>query len=332
MSLLRADLWWVGPLVVLAVVAARLAFGRRAVAFTRVALLDAPRYRASRLRHLPAFATALALGLVVVALLDPVFPYAERRVEARGLDIVLVIDLSLSMYEPIGLKRPEPGEGMPVFADTPKGSARIDAIKDALRGFIARRHDDRIGLVVFSDNAYVVSPLTFDRGHLLGYFDLIDPNTLFGEGMTAIGEGLAKARALLLRQSTSGVRNKVVLVFTDGASNVGRDPADVLEDTSASGIRVHVVGVDLQEEQKRSPQVLRFVSAIRRHGGRYYAADTRAQLEEASRALDELEKGFLTTKTIVRNEPAVAWFAEPTLALLLAAVGLRVLPIFVPLH
>ncbi len=328
MTFLRPDLAWVLVAALVAMGLVRVVRRKRALAFTRVRLLALRAYRASRVRHLPTLLVTAALLLALLALLEPVVPLGEQQVEARGLDIVLAIDLSLSMYERIGAK-PRPGV-MPEQA--PPGSARIDAIKEALRDFIARRRDDRIALVVFSDNAYVVSPLTFDREHLFGYFDLIDPNTLYGEGMTGIGEGIARALELIGRQSRGGIRNKVIVVFTDGASNVGRDPAEALEDAAAHGVRVHVVGVDLQEEQKRSPQVLRLVSAVQERGGRYYAADSRAELSAASRSLDEIEKGFLTTKIYVRNRPVVQWFALPAVVLLAVAMGLRAIPVLIGLH
>jgi Ca-activated chloride channel family protein len=212
------------------------------------------------------------------------------------------------------------------------GEMRIDAVKTALRQFITRRPDDRVGVVVFSDNAYVVSPLTFDREHLFGYFDMIDPQTLIGEGMTAVGSGLDMASFLLSRQSTEVARNKVIVVFTDGASNMGRDPVQALEDVSRRGVRVHVVGVDLREEQKRHAEVGQLIASVRRLGGQYYAADSPSELEAAARGLDEIEKGTLTSTTLVRNEPIVQWATLPALALLLAAVALRTLPIFVGLH
>lgn len=326
-AFLHVDRWWVAILVVLGILIARRLMRRRALAISTLRLLGSS-YRASRARHLPVLFVALSLAVVMAGVLDPVIPYSERQIEARGLDIVLVIDLSLSMYEQIGLKH---GAGMLAAAPKP-GESRIDAIKGALRTFISARTDDRIGLVVFSDNAYIVSPLTLDKEHLLGYFDMIDPNTLSGEGMTAIGEGVTMATFLLSRQSRTILRNKSIIVFTDGASNVGRDPVDALDETNAAGIQVHVVGIDLKEEQKRSPQVARFVGAVRRNGGSYFAADSRGELDAASRALDELEKGFLTAKTYVRNEPVVHWLALTALAVLLIGIAARALPVFVALH
>src|SRR5205814_38820 len=152
---------------------------------------------------------------------------------------------------------------------------RLDATKDAIKSFVASRRDDRVALVVFSDNAYVISPLTFDHEYVIRYVDLIDDQLLRGEGMTAIGDGLALANYLLAsasardravagaRQNSPGAsgaaepRNRVVILFTDGENNKGRDPMEVLGESNAANIRVHMVGVDLEEEIRNKPQVQR---------------------------------------------------------------------------
>ena len=118
----------------------------------------------------------------------------------------------------------------------------MDAVKDAVKTFIRTRRDDRIGLVVFSDNPYVISPLTFDHEYLLHYIDFVDDKLLQGEGQTAIGDGLALSDYVLSRQATPSSRgHQVVVLFTDGESNRGREPVDVLKEAKEAGIRVHVV-------------------------------------------------------------------------------------------
>jgi Ca-activated chloride channel family protein len=326
MRLLRLDLWWTAIAIIVAVVVLRRLARRRAVAVTTIALLNDPTYQASPLRHVPFGLAVGALVLVLCGLLQPVLPSVQRDVRIQGLDIVLVIDLSLSMTEPIGFRT-----GM-LTRPSEIGPARIDAVKQALRTFIERRPGDRVGVVVFSDNSYVVSPLTIDHEHLLGYFSLIHPLMLVGEGRTAIGDGIDTGMSLLRRQSTSERRNKVLMVFTDGASNTGRNPLQSLADATRAGTRVHLVGVDLAQEMKRSPRVGELITAVRSRGGRYFSAESSAELDEAARSLDDLERGEVTTHTYVRNEPLVEWLALPALALLLLAVGLRALPIFIGLH
>jgi Ca-activated chloride channel family protein len=207
---------------------------------------------------------------------------------------------------------------------------RLTATKEAIASVVASRRDDRIALVVFSDNAYVVSPLTFDHAYVVRYVNLIDDQLLRNEGMTAIGDGLALANYLLAKQSSgTDRRNQVVIVFTDGENNKGRDPMDVLRESSAANIRVHMVGVDLEEEVRNKPQVQRLFQSIRRHGGRYFNASTTRDLELASRTLDQVEKGLLVSKPFVRDAPVFDWFAVPALVCLALAIALRAVPFFI---
>src|SRR4029079_13979531 len=111
----------------------------------------------------------------------------------------------------------------------PTGRTRMDAVKDAVRTFVRTRRDDRIGLVVFSDNAYVISPLTFDHEYLLHYVDLVDDKILQGEGQTAIGDGLALSNYVLSRQATQNSRgHQLIVLLPDGESNRAREPVEVL--------------------------------------------------------------------------------------------------------
>src|SRR5262249_24741987 len=217
-------------------------------------------------------------------------------------------------------------------AAAPAGAVktRLTATKDAIRSFVSSRRDDRIALVVFSDNAYVISPLTFDHDYVVRYVDMIDDQLLRGEGMTAIGDGLALSNYLLSRQSEArDRRNQVVILFTDGENNKGRDPLEVLRESNAANIRVHMVGVDLEEEVRNKPQVQRLFQSVRRFGGRYFNASTARDLELASQTLDQLEKGSLVSRPFVRDAPVYQWFALPALLCLCAAIVLRAVPFFV---
>lgn len=148
--------------------------------------------------------------------------------------------------------------------------------------------------------------------------------------MTAIGDGLALANDLLARQS-HGVerRNQVVVLFTDGENNHGRDPMEVLGESDAAHIRVHMVGVDLEEDVRNTPQVQRLFAGVQRYGGRYFNASSARDLAAASRAIDAIEKGVLVSKTYARDAPVYQWFALPALVCVAAAIGLRAVPFFV---
>lgn len=308
----------------------------RFVASTTVRWLSAPRYRASRLRRLPLAVLATGVLLLGGALMEPVLPYSQTEITSRGLDIVIALDLSSSMLEEMGRIRPPRTFQNLTFSARDSAApmksvkTRLTATKDAIRSFVASRRDDRIALVVFSDNAYVISPLTFDHAYVIRYVDLIDDQLLRGEGMTAIGDGLALSNYLLARQSGGGDRrNQVVILFTDGENNKGRDPLEVLRESNAAQIRVHMVGVDLEEEVRNRPQVQRLFQSVGRYGGRYFNASTARDLELASRTLDRIEKGVLVSRPFVRDAPVYHWFAVPALVCLALAMALRAIPFFI---
>jgi Ca-activated chloride channel family protein len=295
---------------------------RRLGAAVATPWLFAPPYRASVVRRLPVAVFALAILLLVCALMEPVLPFAVTTVRSHGLDIVIVLDLSSSMQERIGGKAAE-GRGIPF-------KSRLDATKDAIRTFVHGRVDDRVGLVVFSDNAYVITPLTFDREALTRYVEMIDGQMLRGEGMTAIGDGLALANQLLARQAAvPGARNKVIVLFTDGENNIGRQPDEVLAESESAAVRVHLVTIDLEAEARRKPQVQSLVRAVSRYGGKYFDAHSAGQLTAASRAIDTLEKGVLVSQTFERDAPVFEWFAAPALVCLMLGFVLQAIPAFI---
>jgi Ca-activated chloride channel homolog len=317
--------WWVlGTLAALALLRWRLR--GRFVASTTVRWLHAHVYRASIVRRLPVAIVLVTAALIGLALMEPVLPFSEATVQSRGLDIVMVLDLSSSMQEEMDASLVEARLKHPGI---PPGQTRLEATKNAIRTFVRGRRDDRIGLVVFSDNAYVVSPLTFDHEYLVHYVDMVDEQILQGEGQTAIGDGLALANYLLARQARGTSGHQVIVLFTDGENNRGRDPIEVLEESKAADIRVHFIGVSLDQEVRGKTQVRELLQMITKNGGRYFNATSARDLVAASKTIDAVEKGFLVSRVTVRDSPVYAWFALPALLCLAGALALRTLPYFV---
>ena len=312
-SCIRNTRWWL--LAAFAAVAL-LKWGVRwrFAAFTAVLPSRRFPYRASLFRRLPFAVLAVAAALAGArASCSRSSRIRRPTCQSKGLDIVLLLDLSSSMQE-------EMGSGQTLKTTTVAGGrTRMDAVKDAVKTFIRTRRDDRIGLVVFSDNPYVISPLTFDHEYLLHYIDFVDDKLLQGEGQTAIGDGLALSDYVLSRQATPTSRgHQVVVLFTDGESNRGREPVDVLKEAKEAGIRVHVVGVDLEADVKEKPGVQMLMAAVEDAGGRYFSADSERDLIAASRTIDSMEKGLLVSRVYVRDVPVYQWFAIPALVTLVA--------------
>lgn len=315
----RPDILWALPLVVILVLGWRTMRRPRYATLGIDGLIEAPAYRASRLRRAPTALAAGVTGIIALALADPVVPYSEQRIQSRGVDIAVVLDLSTSMQEP-----------MTTTAEAAARPSRLTVTKQAISGFIARRPDDRIGLVVFSDNAYVLSPLTMDHASLQHQVAMIDAKTIEGEGMTAIGEGVALAAALLARQAPAGEpRDGVIVILTDGENTAGREPIPAVLESFKAGHQIYLVGVDLGEVIKRRPEVLRLIQTVQGKDGRYFSADNAGQLAEAAHAIDSLERGVLTSTRYVRNVPAFELFASVALVLLCATFLLGSLPYFV---
>lgn len=277
---------------------------------------------ASRLVLLPRLLEWLSLGFLIVAVLDPVLPRARYLVTREGLDIVLVLDLSSSMQEPID---PAAARQRWRLGITGYEKSRLEAVKEAMIQFVRKRQGDRIGLVVFSEHGYVVAPMTADVSYLVRYLQMVDRTTLSGEGQTAIGEGILTALSLAAQQSDGNRRKgKVMVVLTDGENNTGRDVYMALQKATDSGFKIHYIGVALENSQESS----RLVAAVRTSGGNYYDVRDRAQIEQAHADISRLEKGTFYTHGEQTHVPRFYPFALTSLLLLVSSLGLKAAPYF----
>lgn len=327
---LNAQFGWLFPALILLYVVWLKIKKPSYVASTTLTLTASSYLTPSIVRQLPRILMWISIALLITASMKPVLPLAEREVESQGLDIAIVLDLSESMQELMDrenqvVEEPEELEMMTMDA---KGITRLITTKDALRDFIIGRRDDRIGMVVFADNAYIVSPLTMDHDFLLHYLDMVDENILKNERKTAIGDGISLANTLLLRQQGDERRGQVIMVYTDGEHNHGVDPLEVLEQLYLSSVKVHLVGVDLEEKIREKENVKLLIQKVVDQGGNYFDANTRDDMFMASTGIDELEKGRVVTREYVQQVPVYHWFVIPAISLLILALGLRAFPYF----
>ncbi|MGH9782739.1 MAG: vWA domain-containing protein [Terriglobia bacterium] len=279
--------------------------------------------------RLPTLLEALAVGFLLVGLLGPVYPFVLNRIERGGLQIVIVLDLSQSMEEGIqrrGTPPPRPAQAGPGAAAA--NPSKMVAVKASAAEFIQKRSGDAIGLVVFSNNAYLVSPSTFDHDNLQDYLRMVNVQTLVNEGFTAIGEGLGMANTFFRFSREQGRRAKgeVIILFSDGDNNYGRDPVKEVEQARQEGRRIYFVGVSL--EPGASQQI---ADAVYTTGGRYFDVSNPRHLEEAMEEINHLEKGRFVTIQLIRHQPAYFVFVLLALACLAARLILNAIPHFVEL-
>lgn len=273
--------------------------------------------------HLPKLLELAALGSLLVAVLDPVLPSADYLVLKQGLDIVLILDLSSSMQEPMD---PQGAWMRRRLGITKKEKTRLDAVKEEIMRFVRQRQSDRIGIVVFSENAYVVAPLTVDTTYVTQYLRMVDEKTLASEGQTAIGEGILTALRLESQQSRSGrSQGRLMIVLTDGENNTGRDVYMALRKASEAGFRVHFIGVDV-EKARDAPQL---IAAVQTTGGNYYDVRNAEELQKAYADIDRLERGTYFTKERLAHVPNYYPFALAAVLLLSASIALKAIPYFI---
>lgn len=224
--------------------------------------------------------------LLVLALCGPVETRRERVYLNRGIDIMMVVDISPSMA-----------------AQDLAGRSRLDQARDTIKTFVRKRENDPVGLIAFANEAQLRVPPTLDYRSLEAGLDRLQVMTL-GEG-TAIGLGLSLA-AVHLKNSTAG--EKIVILLTDGENNAGEITPDMAAGIlSGLGIRVYTVGIGSGEEvplEYLDPRTKRIYRGVykgrfdeellkhlaRQTGGQYYSARSPGVLESSLQAIDALEK------------------------------------------
>jgi Ca-activated chloride channel family protein len=299
-------------------------------------LLTGPRGFRTRLRDLPGMLRGAALVLAILALGRPQNVLRGENADEKGIDMVVVLDLSGSMRALMDAEdNPDPRTGRgPVQRLT-----RLDTAKEVILDFVARRKNDRIGVVVFGRSAYILSPPTLDKSLLSTLVSKMELGLIDGNG-TAIGDAVGTAVARL-RRSTA--RSKAIILLTDGDSNAGSIAPDYAAHLAqAQGVKVFTVqigngddvdvqeGVDLfgqprfvREHFPVNPDLLRRIATTT--GGDAFIATDKKGLEQSMHSiLDKLEKTRFEAQAATMEDlfgfflvPAVALIAIETLVRLL---------------
>jgi Ca-activated chloride channel family protein len=202
-------------------------------------LLVGPRGWRVPLRDAPGVLRGAALVLAVLALGRPQSVLRGETLEEKGIDIVLVLDLSGSMAAIMDAPTDAvPGPAGPRTAR--RRPTRLDVAKDVLIDFVRRRKTDRIGVVVFAKRAFVLSPPTLDYGLITQLVSRIELGVI-DSSKTAIGDAVGTAVARVRR---SDARSKAVVLLTDGDSNEGMiSPEYSAHLAQKEGVRVYTVQI-----------------------------------------------------------------------------------------
>jgi Ca-activated chloride channel family protein len=176
-----------------------------------------------RRRVLKRALTALALALLILAWGMPRVGKGTRIVKREGADVVIALDVSLSMY-----------------AEDLKPN-RIEVAKRAVRTLMSRLRHDRFALVAFAGASFIHCPLTLDGSALAMFVDFLNPGVVADQG-TDIGSAITESLEAL--KSSSG-RGKAIVLITDGEDHGGRVPGAV-ERAKSDRVRIYTLGVGTQ--------------------------------------------------------------------------------------
>jgi Ca-activated chloride channel family protein len=165
---------------------------------------------------------ALALGMLLIALMGPLFGEATRAMSAQGRDVFLLLDVSRSMDA------------------TDVAPTRLERAKFTLRQLTDSLVNDRFGLILVADEAFVLSPLTTDHQALSQLLQAVRPE-LVGGG-TNLCEAIDLARDKMLTDSSTRQRTRAIVLLSDG-ENFGTCPPATIGRLARYDIGLFTVGM-----------------------------------------------------------------------------------------
>lgn len=268
-------------------------------------------------RHSMFVLRCLAVLCLIVAMARPQTRNDEELKTGEGIDIILCLDVSGSMFAQDLLPN------------------RLEAAKQVAANFVDSRATDRIGVVIFSGESFTVTPLTTDKEVLKSSIYNIQLGAL--EDGTAIGDGLGISVA---RLKDSKTKSKVIILLTDGEDQGGRiSPLEGKDLARTYGIRVYTIGVGTdgyapvpitdgggriisrQQKVNIDEKLLRLIAE--QTGGLYFRARDNESLKGIYTEIDQLEKSKVEVTTFRRYTERFHPFAIAAAALLLLEMALR---------
>jgi Ca-activated chloride channel family protein len=314
---LQPDWFWALTLLPLVV----LWRGRRgpvaAVEYSDVSLArDVARRTRSRIGGIAWLLPIIAAAFMIVGLARPQRTQSQTSVTVNGIDIVLALDISGSM-QALDFK----------VGNTPVN--RVAVVKSVVSKFIDERPNDRIGLIAFAADPYIVSPLTLDHDWLQQNLERINVVDSDDDG-TAIGSAIAAAVNHLRATAT---KSKVVILLTDGVNNSGKiPPLAAAEAARALGVKVYTIGVGVRgrapipvrDEAGNTHVIMAYVDVdeqtlraiANETGAQFYRATDTHSLQNIYEQINRYETSAQTVEKFEQVQELYRWTLFPSLGLL----------------
>src|SRR5215475_8343720 len=252
-------------------------------------------------------------SLIILSLARPQYVEPPIQKIQPGRDLMLALDISQSMETP--------------DFHTPDGKRmrRVDAVKKVVSDFIQKRKNDRIGLIVFGQSAYPVTPFTLDHKaclQILGQIDagMAGPQTMIGDAV-----GLA-----IKQFQNSDAKQRVLILLTDGNDTGSRmPPRKAAEIASQKGITIHVVGLGDPHATGEDKVDYAALNAIAKAtGGQVFHGENRIELENAYNTLHKITPQHFKT---LSYQPKRELYMIPLAAAVVLLVGYQLLMLVISL-
>ena len=280
---------------------------------------DTPEKKIINAKSWPFYLAIIAWCCLIIAGIRPQWLGEPVEMAVTGRDLMLAVDLSGSMEEQDFFIQQKPVD-------------RLTATQSVASQFIQRRAGDRIGLILFGSQAYLQTPLTFDRHTVMTLLNEAAIG-LAGES-TAIGDAIGLAVKRLRSQPSN---SRVLILMTDGANTAGViSPLKAADLAADNQLKIYTIGIGADEMIVRSLFGNRRVNPSRdldektltaiadKTGGQYFRARNSDEFNTIYALLDELEpiekdKQFFRPKTEL-----YAWPLGLSLFLMLLIIILKI--------
>jgi Ca-activated chloride channel family protein len=243
----------------------------------------------------------LIWAALVGTLMKPQILETHTEVVSAGYDLMLAVDTSRSM------------EALDFSVDG-KPVNRLAVVKGVVGRFIEQRSGDRVGLVLFGDNAFLQAPLTVDGAAVSAMLETAVPR-MAGDA-TAIGDAVGVAVKKLRERPES---SRILILLTDGENTAGTlPPREAALLAQRNGVRIYTIGVGSEgevpfpedgrikmAEMPLDEPLLKELAGIT--GGAYFRATDSRALEEIYRQIDALEKSEAESRSVLIPHPLYRW-------------------------
>ncbi|MGL4533556.1 MAG: vWA domain-containing protein [Fusobacteriaceae bacterium] len=265
---------------------------------------------------IPKFLIFISLVLMVIALARPQEVLKNSKINRKGIDIVLALDLSQSMMA------------------TDFSPNRLEKAKELIKEFLNKRDGDRVSLVVFGGDAYSKVPLTFDLNVVKEIVTKITVDDITSNNRTAIGMGLGVA---LNRVKESSTNSSVVILLTDGENNSGEmSPEGAAKIAKDLGVKVYTIGIGAREIEVPSffgtrkventeldEGLLNYIAET--SSGKYFRASNVDEFRKIFNEIDKIEKKEIEAEDFYQSKELYENLLKIALIFLVLGLGLNYL-------